>query len=109
MATATKSAAEAVTKLFGTVTVSADAVTTLVNGVGNAFSVLDVKSSDWLKETRKRSAGLNEDMEISIIDEVTASIAARVVKREESFAGNPKLKAAYDAALERVTAAVQAA
>lgn len=106
MATVTKSAATSVTKLFGAVTTTADAITTAIGVVGNAFDVLNVKSTDWLEDTRKLSAATAEEREVAIIDDVTFAIATRLMEREKAFVGNPQLKAAYDAALVRVEAAV---
>jgi hypothetical protein len=109
MATVTKSAADSAARLFGAITTTADAVTTMVNAAGNAFDVLNVKSNDWLSETRLRSAAMAEDRKVSVIDEVTFSIAQRICEREKTFAGNPQLKAAYDRALAQVESAVAAA
>lgn len=109
MATVSKSAANSAAKLFGAVTTTADAFTTAITVVGNAFDVMNVKSSDWLADTRLRSAASAEDRKVAVIDEVTFSIAQRIIEREKSFDGNPRLKAAYDSALARVEAAVAAA
>lgn len=108
MATVTRSAADSAVKLFGTVTTAADVITTAFNAVGSAAGVINTKSADWLQETRERSAGVATDRKLAIIDEVTASIAERAIKREDWFKSNPKLKAAYDAALGQVTEAVMA-
>lgn len=95
--------------MFGALNTTASAFTTAVNVVGNAFDVANVKSNDWLADTRLRSAASAEDRKVAVIDEVTFSIASRIVEREKTFAGNAALKAAYDRALEQVQAAVTAA
>lgn len=106
MATATRSAAQAVTKLFDSVAVTAGVFTTAVNTVGNACDVLSIKSNDWLADTRLRSAATAEDRKVAVIDEVTFSIATRILEREKTFQGNAALKAAYDSALKQVEEAV---
>ncbi|WP_199097191.1 hypothetical protein [Dyella sp. ASV21] len=108
MATVTKSAAQSAALLFGAVGTTANAFTTAVTVVGNAFDVMNVKSNDWLADTRLRSAASAEDRKVAVIDEVTFSIASRIVEREKTLAGNAALKAAYDKALEQVQNAVAA-
>lgn len=109
MSRLSQSAAHSATQLFGTITVTADAISTAVSSVGNAFDVLNVKSNDWLKDTKLKSAALAEERESSIVDEITFSIANRIVEREKILSQNTTLKAAYNATLARVQAAVDAA
>lgn len=109
MSRLSQSAAHSVTQLLGTVTVSADALSTAVRSVGNAFDVLQVKSNDWLEDTQLKSAAMKEDREAQVIDEVAFSIATRMVERAKILASNPALGQAYDQVLARVQARVDQA
>lgn len=109
MSRLSQSATHAGTQLLGTVTVTADAVSTAVKVVGNSFDVLNVKSTDWLRDTKIKSAALATERESAIVDEITFSIATRIVEREKVLGSNNALKIAYDATLANVQAAVDAA
>lgn len=109
MATASRSAAEAATQLFGTVTTAANAATTAINTIGNAFDVLNTKSTAWLKETRQETAASSEHREYLISRNVSIEIAKSEIELETMFAGNAKLKAVYDRVFESISATVKAA
>lgn len=109
MSRLSQSAAHSVTQLLGTVTVSADALSTAVRSVGNAFDVLNVKSTDWLEDTKIKSAALKEERESAIVDEITFAIATRHVERAKILESNKLLSQAYDQVLAKVQARVDAA
>lgn len=109
MSRVAQSAAHSAAQLFGTVTVTADAISTAVRTVGNAFDVMNVKSSDWLRDTKIKSAALAEESESAIVDEIAFSIANRMVERDKVLETNPLLKGAYAKVLDQVQAAVNKA
>lgn len=106
MATVSRSAAVSASQLLGVISTAASTVTTACNVLGNAADVLNVKSQDWLDETRERTNAMRIDRTERIIDEVSFSISNRIVEREVMLDRNPKLKAAYDATVLKVTAAL---
>lgn len=108
MSRVTQSAAQSATQLFGSITTAANAVTTCINAAGNAFEVLNIKSSDWLADNQLKSKAMAEDRKVAVIDEVSFSIAHRMVERNKLLAQSPELKTAYEAALKKVEAAIAA-
>lgn len=109
MATVTRSAADSAAKLFGSITVTADAVTTLVGAAGSAFGVLDIKAKSWLKSTREETV----DAE-TVRSATTGSAAARLLvdhfeELDTYISAGTKRKAAYESALEAIMVARQKA
>ena len=108
MSRVSQSAAQSATQLFGSITTAANAVTTCINAAGNAFEVLNIKSSDWLADNKLKSKAMAEDRKVAVIDEVSFSIAHRMVERNKILSSNADLKAAYEAAIQKVEAAIAA-
>jgi hypothetical protein len=106
MSTVTNSAAQSATQLFGTITTTANAVSTMVTVVGTVFDVTNVKAQDWLSDTRIKSAAMAHDRELAIVDDIAISMAHRINERTKLLNNNADLKAAYLASLAGVTAAV---
>lgn len=106
MSTVANSAAQSATQLFGTITTTANAVSTMVTVVGTVFDVTNVKAQDWLNDTRIKSAAMAHDRELAIIDDIAISMGHRINERNKMLSNNPDLKAAYTASLSAVTQAV---
>lgn len=105
MATATKSAATAVTQLFGTITTTANVITTAVTAVGNTFDVLNVRSTDWLQETREAVELNSIDRSARLRDETAHSMATRLVERSKLMGTNViGYDKAYDASMQTIEA-----
>lgn len=109
MSRTSQSLGQASISLLGTVTTTANSFSTAVDTVGKSFEVLNIKASDWVTDTRIKSAALAEEREDAIIDEITFSIANRAVERDKILESNPLLRAAYDKVYARVQARVQTA
>lgn len=106
MSTVTQSAATSAVRLFGTITTTADAVSSAVNSIGTSFEVLNIKTNDWLLSTREMSQANAVDRSIAVRDTVAMSIANRVIERNKVLDKNPDLRTAYDQALAEVNAAL---
>lgn len=112
MSTVTRSFADSAVKLFGTVSVSADVLSTGVGAIGASFDVLEAKASEWRRQTRKSIAALQVNEEARIASEAAQAIVKHQVE-VQGFLGTPsftpaqKLEA-YQAALTAVTAAMAA-
>ena len=109
MSTVTNSATQSAVQLFGTISTTANALSTAVGVVGNGFDVLAVHSKDWLNDARIKSAAMAEEREMAVIDDITFSIATRLAERAKLLQQNPDLATSYAATVDRVTKAVQAA
>lgn len=105
----TTSATQSATQLFGTITTTANAISTMVTVVGTVFDVTNVKAQDWLNDTRIKSAAMAHDRELAIVDDIAISMANRVNERSKLLNNDPDLKAAYTASLAGVQASVAAA
>lgn len=106
MSTVTNSAAQSATQLFGTITTTANAVSTMVTVVGTVFDVTNVKAQDWLTDTRIKSAAMAHDRELAIVDDIAISMAHRINERTKLLNNNADLKTAYMASLAGVQQAV---
>lgn len=102
MATASKSAANAVINIFGTVTTAANAVTTAVTVAGNAFEVLNLKSNDWLVETREGIELNGIDRSLRLRDEAANSMATRLVERAKVMGETLSYRDAYRQAMKSI-------
>lgn len=109
MTTVTRSAAESAAKLFGTVAVSADALSTIINAAGNAFDVLHIKSTDWVKETREASLANATVRSVQVRSSAARSMVEHMDEITKFIGTDAKKQSAFDAALAAVNQACDAA
>lgn len=100
MSTVTRSAAISATQLFGTITTTANAVSTAVNAVGNLFDELQLRSAHRLNGVRESLALEAITQSEFIRDDAAIALGLRYIEREKQLAADPNLKAAYDKAME---------
>lgn len=109
MATVTRSAADSATKLFGSITVTADAVTTLVGAAGSAFGVLDIKAKAWLKSTREDTVDTETVRSATSSSEAARQLVTHMEELTIYLAGQPQRRSLYEEALTAITTARQQA
>lgn len=96
MSQVTQAASFSLTKLFGTIAVTANAISTAVEVGGSVFDVAHVKSTDWLKNTRKKSIITEEHQELMMLDECQTSIATRLNERKKQLDQDPTFRDLYN-------------
>ena len=105
----TNSASSNLTQLFNTVGTAARAATTTFSTIGTAADVLSLHASDWLRDSKIKSAAEAFGREAAIVDDVSIAIAQRISDRDAQLARNTNLKATYDATLPKVQECVDRA
>ena len=99
MTTVTKSAADSAVKLLSTVSISADAISTIVGAAGAAFGVLDVKAQSWLKASREETTDAETIRSATSMGAAARQLVDHFEDLDLYLAGNPKRKNAYEIAL----------
>ena len=109
MATVTKSAADSAVKLLSTVSVSADAISTIVGAAGAAFAVLDGKAQAWLQSSRKDIADATTTHAVTSASLAAQGLNSHFEELDKYLAGNAKRKTGYETALQMIMAGREAA
>ena len=96
-----RSAAVSATQLFGTITTTANAVSTGISAIGNVFDELHLRSQHRLSGVREQLA-LDRITQSEVIrDDAAFALATRLIERDKTLETNPLLKAGYEAAMKK--------
>lgn len=109
MSNVTRAAGSNVAALFNTVGTAAIAATTAISVIGDAASVLSIKSNAWLLEAKLREAAQSVNRESFIVDEVALEMAQRLHDMHTKLAKNDVLKESYVLQRPAVQAAIDKA